>query len=490
MGMGAADTHPGQERPDRVLEPTPEAYLCVDRDGLVIDWSAQAERILGWTRDQVLGRSIAETILATGSREAGLAAILGAIEGPAAARRLELSALDGDGRCLAIELVLWAGPDGRVHAFLHQASAGGQGEQAGAQLDAIAEASTDAIVSHDLEGRILSWNPAATLTYGYSAEEALGRHIFITVPAERRAELERLTESLRGGKRVPYHGSVHRRKDGSELEVALSVSAIRDPAGKMIGVSTIAHDLTEQRWITSTLDQTLASLPDLLAKAHEAEARSRRFLADAAHQLRTPIAGLRACAEALPRAGSTAQRERLLGDIVRESTRAAQLLNALLTLARLDQGRTIDPTPCNVLALCREEAERAGRLCPTPEIAVRAVEDTGGTPALDRESVAQILDVLLENACRHARTRIEILVSSSEDAVELRVRDDGPGLADEMVERAFERFASLDGKGGSGLGLPIAKELARAHGGDLCYEQGAFVVCLRSPGREPAAISD
>ena len=96
--------------------------------------------------------------------------------------------------------------------------------------------------------------------------------------------------------------------------------------------------------------------------------------------------------------------------------------------------------------------------------------------------VSEVLANVLDNARRHASRRIDLVVAAADHTVEIRVVDDGPGLPDPLVERAFERFVSLDGKGGSGLGLPIARGLARAHGGDLTYE-GGFV--LRLPVEAP-----
>ncbi len=105
---------------------------------------------------------------------------------------------------------------------------------------------------------------------------------------------------------------------------------------------------------------------------------------------------------------------------------------------------------------------------------------SGDLPWLDERAVREILAQLLDNARRHAFSRIVLSAAQAGGVVELRVGDDGVGLPAGLVERAFERFASLDGLGGAGLGLPIARDLARLHGGDLGYDDGVFV--LRLPG--------
>jgi PAS domain S-box-containing protein len=351
-------------------------------------------------------------------------------------------------------------------------------------LAALVESSTDAIFAQDLEGRILTWNHGAELIFGYSAEEAIGQHGFLIVPPEEREEAAARWEAIARGERVPHRGATRCGKGASETEVLLTMSAIRDGAGRVIGIATIAHDLTEQRWLIDALDVTLRSLEDALGHAREQEARSRRFLADAAHQLRTPLAVICACAEALPRA-SAFEREQLVEALVGESSRAGRLVGALLKLARVDEGTALARRPCDVVALCHQEAQRARARASHLSIEVHAGDGAATRrPELDPVTVRDILDALLDNALRHAAQEIELRVAADERCVELWVRDDGPGLPDEAVERVFERFVSLDRKGGSGLGLPIARELARGHGGDLAYEQRAFVVRLPAAGAE------
>lgn len=230
--------------------------------------------------------------------------------------------------------------------------------------------------------------------------------------------------------------------------------------------------------MASAYDDMLDALEAALAEASEAEARSQRFLADAAHQLRTPITGAQACAETLLRGGSPLERDQLLVDLARETSRAARLMAGLLQVARLDQGQVLSPRPTELAALCAEEADRTRRFAPHLEVDVRASEDFPRFLILDPDAVREILANLLDNARRHASECIEIRVTTREGVAEVRVADDGEGLAEGALDRAFERFVSLDARGGSGLGLPIARGLARAHGGDLTYEDGVFLLCI------------
>jgi two-component system OmpR family sensor kinase len=247
-------------------------------------------------------------------------------------------------------------------------------------------------------------------------------------------------------------------------------------AGRLVATSAIAHDLTEQRWMAETLDATLRALQAAVDEARESEAATRRFLADAAHQLRTPVAGIQACAQTMRRGLSPEDADLLLTMLVRETSRAGALVSSLLRMARLDHGEPLDVEPVDLVALCSDEAGRLRVLRPELEV----VLDPGrvrGPVLADRAACAEILGNLGDNGARHARRRVDLQVTDGPDAVLVRLRDDGPGLAAGSQERVFERFVSLDGRGGSGLGLPIARALARAMGGDL-YFDGDFVLAL------------
>jgi two-component system, OmpR family, sensor kinase len=237
---------------------------------------------------------------------------------------------------------------------------------------------------------------------------------------------------------------------------------------------------------------------DAEANARSSEERTRRFVADAAHELRTPIAGVQAAAEAVLQAGPAGdveERERMQLLLVREARRAGRLVEDLLSLARIDAGLDLHREPVDLLALAQTEADRTRLLA--PEVTV----DVAGEPVLvpaDPQRIAQVLANLLDNARRHTPSggRIGVSVTRSGPWAQLSVADTGPGVAPADRERIFDRLVRLDaarsrsaaGGDGAGLGLAIARGIARAHGGELrCVEppagaQGAlFVLTLPIP---------
>jgi signal transduction histidine kinase len=233
----------------------------------------------------------------------------------------------------------------------------------------------------------------------------------------------------------------------------------------------------------------IAAVRETAVSASVSARQRKEFLAYAAHQLRTPLAGIRASTDALLVGGSTSQQERLLVNLSREADRAGRLLSSLLQMARVDQGEVGVPQAVDVVELCRGELDRhrPGERTVTVQLVVRG--EPPSRVLMSSEATKNALANLLDNARRHARGHVTVEVGATPAAVEIAVADDGPGLPDGTNERVFERFVSLDGEGGSGLGLPIARGLIEAQGGRLSYEDRRFVIHLPHR-RPPAPVAD
>src|SRR6185436_13065320 len=120
-------------------------------------------------------------------------------------------------------------------------------------LAALIDSSDDAIIAKNLDGIILSWNRGAERIYGYSASEAIGRPISILIPGDQHHEFDAILERIRVDERVAHHETRRLTKDGRELDIALTVSPIKDSAGRIVGASTIARDITEQKRVEQAL---------------------------------------------------------------------------------------------------------------------------------------------------------------------------------------------------------------------------------------------
>ncbi len=243
---------------------------------------------------------------------------------------------------------------------------------------------------------------------------------------------------------------------------------------------------TEIGQTAAALDEMLDELEGAELRARQAEERTRTFLADAAHELRTPLAGIRAAAEALLHSADeldTAQRQQLEVLLIREAQRAGTLVSDLLATARLDAGVELHREPVSLAELARSEADRVRLLA--PQATVRRSGTDVVVPA-DRDQLAGVVRNLTDNAIRAAGARgsIELRTGVESGLAHLELIDSGPGIPIADRERIFDRMVRLDsarqpGAGGSGLGLAIARGYARAHGGDL--------VCLDRADGAPGA---
>jgi two-component system OmpR family sensor kinase len=229
---------------------------------------------------------------------------------------------------------------------------------------------------------------------------------------------------------------------------------------------------TEVGRLGGALNAMLGQIEQAFDERTASENRLRRFVADASHELRTPLAAVRAYAELFDRGARERpdDLERAMTGIQRESQRMGLLVDDLLLLARLDQGRPLERKPVQLDRVAREAVEAARTLDPGREIALESaghVEVEG-----DRERLRQVLDNLLANVRSHTPpgSAAAVRVSNGGDRAVLEVADTGPGLSDEQLDHVFERFYRGDtsrsrDQGGAGLGLAIAAAIAESHGG-------------------------
>ncbi len=230
---------------------------------------------------------------------------------------------------------------------------------------------------------------------------------------------------------------------------------------------------TELGTTAQAFDEMLDAVEGAEEHAVAAERRLRAFLSDAAHELRTPLAGLQAAGEHLLRADPPREeRERTLVMLLRESRRAGRLVDDMLLMARIDSGLPLERRPVDLVALATDVVTTRRLRATEAVLEVRA--DAPLVVDADPDRVAQVLGNLVDNALRAAgaRGRVRVELTPTDDHAVVDVVDDGPGIPPADRDRVFERLVRLDDghsrqDSGAGLGLPIARGIARAHGGDL-----------------------
>jgi signal transduction histidine kinase len=208
--------------------------------------------------------------------------------------------------------------------------------------------------------------------------------------------------------------------------------------------------------------------------------RQRTFIADASHELKTPLTLIRADAEVLSRGLTDPDHRQLANDLLAETDRMNALLSDLLTLARLDAGKlAVEQRPFDLAAAIAETAERFGVRAVAEEVRLKVDAPDKLFAHGDPERTAQILAALLDNALRFTPSggAVEIAARAQDGRVEASVADTGPGISPEHLPHVFDRFYRVEAArtragGGTGLGLAIARELARAQGGELAVGNG------------------
>jgi two-component system OmpR family sensor kinase len=269
---------------------------------------------------------------------------------------------------------------------------------------------------------------------------------------------------------------------------------LTDPAARLPLRADAPGGGPEVEELRTAFNTMLEHIDDSLAVRAEAEQRLRRFVADASHELRTPLMSVRGYADLFQYAAANepAERDRHLARLRAEAARMGVLLDDLLLLARLDAAEVEAPlrrADTDLAQLAREAADafRAGH--PGHPLTV----DTGPAPLrlrLDPVRIRQVLDNLLTNAAMHTPpgTEVSLTLSAGPAGATVRVTDAGPGIPDADRDRVFDRFYRADkarsrDRGGSGLGLSVARALAEAHGGSLrlAREKGMTIFTVGLP---------
>jgi PAS domain S-box-containing protein len=243
------------EEPGDFFEAASLGFHWIGSDGIILGANQAELDLLGYSKEEFIGRNIAEFHV---EREV-IEDILRRLEAGEVVRNREASMRCKDGsikHVLIDSSVLWN--DGRcvrIRCFTLDITDRRRAEEAQARLAAIVESSQDAIVGKTLEGRIVSWNASAEQLFGYRADEVIGKSITMLIPPDLQFEELAILEKLRHGERIDHYETVRVGKDGRRIEVSLSISPIRDGAGRVIGASKIARDITlrkrdEQRLAT------------------------------------------------------------------------------------------------------------------------------------------------------------------------------------------------------------------------------------------------
>jgi PAS domain S-box-containing protein len=347
----------------------------------------------------------------------------------------------------------------------------------GLKLAAIVESSDDAIVSTQLDGTVTSWNKGAEALFGYTAAEMVGESISTLAPEGVEDEpLRNLAAVLETGE--GRFEATRVRKDGIPVDVSLTISAVRNPAGEIVSIAAIVQDITDRKRAEQERAAFTRELEAQNERLLELDKLKDEFVALVSHELRTPLTSIRGYLELVldGEAGSVTDEQRqFLGIVERNANRLLDLVSDLLFLAQIEAGKlSLEVGSVDLAAVAAESVETARPLA--EEKAITLTLATSPVPVFtgDRARLAQLLDNLVSNAVKFTPEggRVDVRASSSRDKAILEVRDTGMGIPAEEQEHVFERFfrttrATEQAIQGTGLGLAICKAIVHAHGGQI-----------------------
>ena len=346
-----------------------------------------------------------------------------------------------------------------------------------AYLAAIVESSDDAIISKDLNGVVRSCNAAAERMFGYSAAELVGQPIRLLIPADRQDEEDEILGRIRRGERVVHFHTVRRAKNGSLLDVSLTVSPVRDSTGRVVGASKIARDITAQKRAAAEHERLLEAERVARAEAERANRVKDDFVAMVSHELRTPLNAILGWTQLMARArNDQALIARGLDVVARNTRLQAQLISDLLDISRIIAGKLqLDTKSVDLRAVVGQAVETLEEDAHAKGVEIVQALDEGaslvwGDPARLQQIVWNLLSNAIKFTPKGGRVAVSLQFHGSEARIE--VADNGTGIRPDVLPHIFERFRQADPSitrrfGGLGLGLSIVKNLVELHGGEV-----------------------
>jgi PAS domain S-box-containing protein len=470
------------------------AIFMLDSGGRVLTWNAGAERFKGYRAEEIIGQHFSRfypaEALARGlpEHELAVAKELGAFED-------EGWRVRKDGSLFWANVVITAirNAEGQLLGFAkvtrdltqrrnHEEALRQSEERFRLLVEGVAEY---AIFMLDVNGRVATWNIGAQRIKGYSAEEIIGRHFSIFYPADARDsgwpdyELKMAADKgsfVDNGWRV--------RKDGTTLWANVTITALRDDAGQLVGYAKLTRDLTESKRVEAVeiasqhRDQILEAERSARMSAQRATRVKDEFLATLSHELRTPLSAILGWTQVLLRGGESepARQRRAIEVIDRNARAQVKLIDDLLDLSRIMTGKIrLDLQQVSLATVVEAAVDSARPAADAKNIRLQAILDqVQATVSADGARLQQVVWNLLTNAIKFTPKggQVQVLFQRVNSHLELSVSDTGIGIAPSFLPHVFDRFSQRDSSttrvfGGLGLGLAISKQLVELHGGSI-----------------------
>jgi two-component system sensor histidine kinase VicK len=443
-----------------IVECSDDAIISKDLNGIITSWNNAAERIFGYSPNEVIGQPI--LILIPADRQHEEPQILKQLRNGIRVDHFETQRIGKNGQLIDVSLTISPikSSEGQIiglSKIARDITFQKVAEVDSTILGAIIASSDDAIISKDLNSIITSWNAAAERIFGYTANEMIGQSILKLIPPDRYEEEPQILAQLKQGIRVDHFETIRQGKDGRFIDVSLTISPIKDKTGKVVGVSKIARDITDRKIL---------------------EQKKGEFISFVSHELKTPLTSMRSYVQLARQRAEKMADSFLTNTLSRaesQTQKMEKMINDFLNISRFDEGHMhLFPKKFDLSQLiqnCVEDAALGSKHNIISSI----------TPGLmiegDPEMISLVVINLISNAKKYSEVDSDIIISceQKQETVTVRVQDQGIGISKDNQEMLFQKFYRIQSEdtrkiGGFGIGLYLAANVVQLHGSNIAVE--------------------
>lgn len=466
-----------------IIGSSDDAIVSKTLQGIITSWNVAAERLFGYTSAEAIGKHISLIIPPDRLKEEEY--IIGKIANGEKVDHFETFRMAKNGTLIPISVTVSPITDSKGTIVGASKIARDISERLDigahqARLAAIVNSSDDTIVSKTLQGIITSWNTAAERMFGYTAEEAIGKHISMIIPPERLKEEEYIISQIAGGNKVDHFETVRMAKNGKLIPLSITVSPIIDSKGRIIGASKIARDITQQKKAqqelleyTARLEAMSSENTRLYQEVKELNEKKDEFIGLASHELKTPITSIMGYLQILTRFNKDKDVNKFVSKTLRQVKKLAGLVSDLLDVSKIEAGK---------LQLVKEKFD----IRPIIDDGIELIQHTNSTHHIflhteitsaiicgDPQRIEQVIINLLTNAIKYSpsQKKIDVFLTADSRQVKIGVKDEGIGVPADKLQEIFNRFYRVEelnrNISGLGIGLYISKEIVERHNGKI-----------------------
>jgi PAS domain S-box-containing protein len=444
-----------------IINHSDDAIISKTPQGIITSWNRGAEKIFGYTRNEVVGKHI--SILIPDDRTGEETEIIGKVMLGELVDHYETERCRKDGSIISISLTVSPLKDSSgkiigISKIARDITARKKLQEVQTRMSDIINFSDDAIISRTLEGIVTSWNRAAEKIFGYAESEMVGSSISILFPESHKDDEPKIVAMISSGESVQHYQTERIRKDGTRVLISLTLSPIKNTKGEVIGISKIARDITDRKRIEE----------EIILKNKELES----FSYSVSHDLQAPLRRILHYAESLEEDYHDQLDEdgkKLISRISKNSLKMQQLINDLLAFSQLGRQEVVKSN-VDMAQLTHAVVEELIPETQKVKVEIETLKSVRG----DRNLLKQVIENLVSNAVKYSgkKDQPQITIGSEKKGREYTffIRDNGVGFDmrySEKLFNVFQRLHHVNDFEGSGVGLAIVKQIISKHGGKV-----------------------